>query len=92
MLVDTVDGSMIAAVTADASPVIMDAEIITPQQGESAWIPCSTTIQKLDGAKVPTAQAIEVETNLVSTVSAIAGLWDKEQGMLLVSNFAQPSA
>ncbi len=54
--------------------------------GDSAWVPASTALR----APYQQGLALEIETNLASSVHAIAGIWDSDRGMLLVANFAQP--
>ena len=85
-VVDMTAGSLVAAVSNNVAPVYLEADQLHLALGESAWVPASTplSLQPAPGS------LIEIETNVASTVHAIAGLWDSSEGMLLVANWSQP--
>ena len=82
---DMTSGSLIAAISNDTAPVHLEADQLNLALGESAWVPASTPLQSR-----PAGSLIEIETNIASTVHAVAGLWDSSDGMLLVANWSQP--
>jgi hypothetical protein len=85
---DVLTGGLVGAVSTEAAPVILDAEEVSLEMGESAWVPAVALVAPSLTAAAP---ALEVETNLASVVHAVPGLWDSDEGMLLIANLSQPN-
>ena len=73
---DVVAGRLIASISSDAAPVCLYADDLSLSLGDSAWVPASTALRE----PLQLGFALEVETNLASSVHAIAGIWDSDRG------------
>ncbi|HIE71147.1 MAG TPA: hypothetical protein EYP98_13775, partial [Planctomycetes bacterium] len=86
---DVLTGGLVGAVSADAAPILLDTDDeVSLEMGESAWVPAVALVAPAFTAAVP---AFEVETNLASVVHAMPGVWNADEGLLLIANFSQPN-
>ena len=85
---DELTGGLVGAVSADSAPILLDADEVSLEMGESAWVPAVALVAPSFTAA---ALAFEVETNLASVVHAVPGVWDADEGLLLIANFSQPN-